>query len=369
MIFVRAESITHETLQVTLQLNEPGTLWCQATETATGTANCATSEMQASSGLPCYFETFIQGSSGDSTVFTAPVHTAFRDVDINIDKIWEKDMSGSAALEHEHTYNIFCYAEDDWDIQATAATNSISYSAPVDPNKSPWADVSAFMGTIGVQTTLDETPPSFTTLEVADPTAANNKIVVTFSLNEAGTAYCRATRSDSGEVGADMTVNRILTADWSGVYSSSASTIEMTKLENIDPTLTIRDDEDVPFEEQTQYDIYCWAQDSATNSAGAARPNYMLHSYVATAVGSTSSPSGGLTSNVWVLDSTPPTMIFVSAESLDKETLQVTLQLNEPGTLWCAAAELSGASATYCEEDVVQDSSTVLGTCYYEQFI
>ena len=32
-----------------------------------------------------------------------------------------------------------------------------------------------------------------------DPSDANDRLVVTFALNEAGTAYCRFTRSDSGE--------------------------------------------------------------------------------------------------------------------------------------------------------------------------
>ena len=37
-----------------------------------------------------------------------------------------------------------------------------------------------------------------------DPTRLNYAISVTFALNEPGTAYCRATRADSGEVAADM---------------------------------------------------------------------------------------------------------------------------------------------------------------------
>ena len=51
---------------------------------------------------------------------------------------------------------------------------------------------------------MDETPPSFTELLIQDPTAWNDRIEVTFALNEPGTAYCRATRSDSGEVEEDM---------------------------------------------------------------------------------------------------------------------------------------------------------------------
>ena len=57
---------------------------------------------------------------------------------------------------------------------------------------------------IGTKRTLDETPPNFTQLAIDDPTTYNDRIIVAFALNEPGTAYCRATRSDSGETSADM---------------------------------------------------------------------------------------------------------------------------------------------------------------------
>jgi hypothetical protein len=104
------------------------------------------------------------------------------------------------------------FAEDDWKLEADAATNSISYSSP-EPNKVTWSATGDFRTAIGTKTTLDETPPSFTQLKIKDPTAANDAIIVTFQLNEAGTAYCRATRTDSGETAGDMPVNRILTVD------------------------------------------------------------------------------------------------------------------------------------------------------------
>ena len=91
--------------------------------------------------------------------------------------------------------------------------------------------------------------------------------------------------------------------------------------------------------------MYCWAKDNALSSKGAARSNSMVQSYVHASVGSAAAPLGGTTARVWVVDATPPTMIFVSAESVNDETLQLTLQLNEPGTLWCAAAELSSSTA------------------------
>ena len=67
----------------------------------------------------------------------------------------------------------------------------------------------------------------------------------------------------------------------------------------------------------------------------------MTHDYVRSAVTTVMSPKGGMTRAVWVVDSTPPQMVLVGVESVNHETIQLTLQLNEPGTLWCQAAELS----------------------------
>lgn len=36
-----------------------------------------------------------------------------------------------------------------------------------------------------------------------------------------------------------------------------------------------------------------------------------------------------------MVDTTPPSMTLVRAEGISGDTLQVTLQLDEPGTVWC----------------------------------
>lgn len=95
---------------------------------------------------------------------------------------------------------------------------------------------------LGNVTTLDESPPEFTHLSIKDPTASNDRIEILFSLNEPGTAYCRATRSDSGEGEDDMNIPWIQTARWSNVHdgSTSLSSIVISKIENIDSLGTNR---------------------------------------------------------------------------------------------------------------------------------
>ena len=372
MLLVDAEAIAQDEIHMTLQLSEPGTLWCAVAEQdAVTTGNCKNAELQDSSpSSACYFETFIKGDGvpNDAT-FTVQVHKAYVDYDITMNKILQKDKQAAASLAQETGYHVLCFAEDDWKLEAEGATNSPNYATPANPNKVGLATVVAFETAVGLKTTLDETPPSFTTLKVEDPTASNDKIIVTFALNEAGTAYCRATRADSGETKADMPINRIITAAWSAAWSTGTATIQMSNVENVDPALTVRDDEVAPLLEAMQYDVYCWAQDDALTNKGLPKSNYMTQDYVGAAVDSVTEPAGGHTANVWVQDTTPPTMILVAAESLTEGSIQITLQLNEPGTLWCQAARPSGSSiTTNCKENEFQDGDPATA-CYFERFI
>merc|ERR1719460_2659497 len=203
--------------------------------------------------------------------------------------------------------------------------------------------ISQETGGIQTVTTLDESPPIFDKLMIQDPTAYNDRIIVTFTLNEDGTAYCRVTRSDSGET--NLKINRILTADWSATHDGGASdqTITISKLENALYSDAI--------DQQQEYDIYCWAKDNALDTASNPRPNYQTQTYVNTEIATTSGPEGGATKRVWVLDSTPPTLIYVSGEAIAEDTIQLTLQLDEPGTIWCTPIRVSGASTVQITED------------------
>ena len=192
---------------------------------------------------------------------------------------------------------LYCYAEDDEDDGVGGDPNGMLYSLyPIDAS-----NVEDVQVALGAVTTLDESPPSFTVLKIEDPTAADDRIVVTFALNEAGTAYCRATRQDSGEAASDVPINRILTADWSAAWISGTATIEITNLERATPTETNRDDEKSAIHQQSQYDVYCWAQDEAVDTRGWSISNYMTQNYVSTRLesgdGDVTSPSGGNNNN------------------------------------------------------------------------
>ncbi|CAK8994475.1 unnamed protein product [Durusdinium trenchii] len=353
---------------VRLQLDEPGTVWCAATEVLSGTVNCQDSELQENNPLAaCYFQDYIKGNLSSS--FQVEVHEAFQDVDVEVNRILQKDMAGDAPLELQTTYQVFCYAEDDWKIQADSASNSADYVSPAGPQGSSLQSVQSFAQSMGQLSTLDEAPPSFTVLEIQDPTAAEGILVISFALNEVGTAYCRVTRSDSGETAADMQINRVLTANWNAVYDgSSNATITMNNLENVNPLLTNREDEVAPLVPGQQYDVYCWGKDSANTTFGYSRPNYMTSAYVSTAVTSPTAPLGGYTKGVWIADTTPPSMLLTSLDALSDTQILVTLQLDEPGTVWCAATVPDSGSSSYCRPSDLQDTDNT-AQCYYEDYI
>jgi Zn finger protein HypA/HybF involved in hydrogenase expression len=375
MKIVKREAISNDMIQIKLQVDEGAQVWCAAWESDPSLSDAnfeglikgKAAECEDSQGRVCgtfwiydlddLEDTAADGVDGWSDYDNTTVWKFKQDVDIIL-----------TGLTSETVYNyIYCYAEDDETDGKGDNANKMAYNlGAVDASKT-----GIMHAALSPMTTLDESPPSFTSLTVQDPTADNAKIVVTFTLNEAGTVYCRATRTDSGETASDMAINRILTANWASAYANGASqvTIEMSKLENVDISLTNRDDSDVAFAESTQYDIYCLAEDTAVATDGSSRVNLVSHSYVGTPVTDTTAPSGGATASVWVVDSTPPGMVFVRAESVNHETIQMTLQLNEPGTIWCQATELSSVgSSVNCKADDVQDTSTA-GDCYFETFV
>jgi hypothetical protein len=305
---------------------------------------------------------------------------------------------------------IYCYAEDDEDILGGMVWDGSWYgSAKTEPNKMLF-DTSNNQGPQNVHTisqdtvgqgiltvrTLDESPPVFDALRIEDPTAADNAIAITFTLNEDGTAYCRVTRSDSGET--NLKINRILTADWSAVYLTTQLSEAVAADKN--SYITIDQLEDATYsdylDQQQEYDIYCWAKDSAVDTATNPRPNYQTQAYVNNPIvkpdGVTDGPraDGGATHRVWVSDLTPPTMIYVSGEAIAEDTIQLTLQLDEPGTIWCtpvrftgvvtgeitendygsgaACSDVTGAGLTYFE-DCIKGGTVGAGTAIFREYV
>merc|ERR1719353_1912082 len=50
-------------------------------------------------------------------------------------------------------------------------------------------------------------------------------------------------------------------------------------------------------------------------------------------------PSGGTTRNIWVRDETAPVLTLINSETTAEDEITLTLQLDEPGTIWCQAFE------------------------------
>jgi hypothetical protein len=413
MKYVAAESISKQQILITLQVDEGSKVWCGAWTTARtswvdGNYDHETDIEAVAVAGNCYENTPAKRACGafwvydlddiedgdtadlvtDQASYDASTWFSNQDVEIIVDGLDE---------QVDYPY-IYCYAEDDEDTLdgmvydenanppvwylghlpagGKASPNKMWYhttgttSLPLGPQNVH--TISQETGGIGLIQTLDESPPRFGTLKIQDPTALDDRIVVTFNLNEDGTAWCRVTRSDSGE--SNLKINRILTADWSGVYTHGTTpvptpspgpdiTIEITSLEQKAGSETIK--------QETQYDIYCWAKDSAIDTHNNARPNYQAQSYVETDVGAnTMAVLGGTTKNVWVTDSTDPQIIYVASEAIAETTIQVTLQLDEPGTVWCAIARPNGAAdqSLYCTESEIP-SNSACGNNVYETYI
>ena len=362
--FVATESIANDKIIITVQVDEGAMIWCAAWSTDPAFTDSTDAENQIKSqqtncedgrGNQCgtfwvYDLDDIEDADADGVTSRTDYDDIYKwkynqDVDIIV-----------SGLTEETNYPfIYCFAQDD-----EVPANKMIFDST--GNFGP-SNVYTLQQGIGTVQTLDESPPIFTELTIPDPTALNDRIVITFKLNEAGTAYCRTKRSDSAEP--TLHINQILSADFSAEIidpTLDTGTITLTSLERRNPASVIY--------EASQYDIYCWARDSAVDSHGFSRPNYMTQSYVETPVGVVTSPAGGLTENVWVVDTTAPSIIVVAREALAESTVQVTLQLNEPGTIWCQVADQDGSSfgTRYCQNSALEWTVTT-DPCYAETWI
>ncbi len=76
---------------------------------------CQTSDIQNQSATSdCYWLNFIQGNN-----FSVEVRESFVDYSINMNLLYPLGSNAPAPLTPESQYEVFCYAQDDWSIQAT----------------------------------------------------------------------------------------------------------------------------------------------------------------------------------------------------------------------------------------------------------
>lgn len=361
MTFVTAESIRMDEILVTLQVHEGSKVWCAAWTAATVTSPMFASDAAAESEIKGKSADCRDGKGRECGSFwvydlddtedgSDDGVTTYTDYITGDNWKYEQDVDIIVGnLVDETGYRIFCFAEDDED-----PPNQMYYDESGNYGAS---NIYTISDSIGVIMTLDETPPSFTKLAIQDPSVDITQLKVTFQLNEPGTAYCRVTLSNSGET--TLRINQILTADYA--HEVIASGIDgIITVDKLEQSATRH------LYESSQYDVYCWAKDSAVDTNGLARPNYMQQDYVETAVGDVLNPNGGYTANVWIVDKTAPEIIVVTGEAIAMDTIQVTLQLNEPGTIWCQPVP-AYAAADYCLDGDMTSVSG--GHCYFETYI
>jgi len=94
------------------------------------------------------------------------------------------DIIVSNLVEEKDYPYIYCYAEDDEEDGVGDNPNKMMFDDVANAGPSNVHTIKTGIGTVQ---TLDESPPTFTKLAMLDPTASNDRIIVTFSLNEAGT--------------------------------------------------------------------------------------------------------------------------------------------------------------------------------------
>ena len=211
------------------------------------------------------------------------------------------------SLTEDLEYKIFCFAEDDWKIQADSSLpHSSNYVAPANPVKTVLSTVTSLKTKVGTLTTLDMTPPAMT---INTPVTTENTITVPFALNEIGTLWCRSVRK-----GFDApTILQILDTNFKTEYPAASEVV-----------ITAYNSEGEPLHRAVDYDVYCYAEDDLCTGCK------VNTGTIVSAVLATKTP-------VRMLDTTPPQMRLVAKEALSKDQIQITLQVDEGAKVWCAA--------------------------------
>ncbi|CAE8696863.1 unnamed protein product, partial [Polarella glacialis] len=318
IIYVSSEALLEDTIQITLQLNEPGTVWCQPALPGVDAANVDVADIDATT-----YKAWIKGRSGLAT-FMQYVHNAYTNVDVEVNMLESQAGTAAASLQKETPYNLFCFAQDDWDIEAVnAAALSINFNylaANVGgPNEILFAAASSFKTAIGQVTTLDLTPPVIT---ISGIVSTETTVTVTLSLDETGTAWCQAVRT-----GFDVpTILEILDSNFYSVYTHNAMspTPIMVSIIGYDRPRNSDNSYVTPLVLGTDYDVYCYADDDLC--VGCKVTNGVSFATV------TASQQF-----IRTLDLTSPQMRYIAAESIAHDKIIITLQVDEGVKVWCAA--------------------------------
>merc|ERR1719337_148008 len=161
---------------------------------------------------------------------------------------------------------------------------------------------------IGLIKTLDLTPPVITMVSNA---VTEIQITVTLQLDEVGTAWCKVVRKDFDQ----PTILEILDADFSSLVTAGATNTEVN-ITGYDRPINSDHSYQTPLVLATDYDIYCYATDDLCNNCKVT--NGVSYAHVLTTECKTRT-----------LDDTPPRMKYVAAESISKQQILITLQVDE----------------------------------------
>lgn len=102
-------------------------LLCRLGDLSGLATQCQTSDIQNQSATSdCYWLNFIQGNN-----FSVEVRESFVDYSINMNLLYPSGSNAPAPLTPESQYEVFCYAQDDWSIQATCQNKPTCENIPV----------------------------------------------------------------------------------------------------------------------------------------------------------------------------------------------------------------------------------------------
>ncbi|CAE7498944.1 unnamed protein product [Symbiodinium natans] len=170
------------------------------------------------------------------------ISEVYTDVEVTVSRRGSTELQ----LVSETAYETYCAAQD------TATNPSCTDpGCPAVPNLNSLAEMQTVRDAVGQIITRDVDPPTFSLLGARG--VSENMLSVTLQLNEPGTAYCRATRTDAGPP--VLQISHIVQAGFLATNDATVSSIiDIDKLADR-PT-------EAPLTRSTAYDIVCWAKAS-----------------------------------------------------------------------------------------------------------